>query len=150
VLADHEIEGPIRQGHVLSIGLDQGEHQPNRCWERAAVGNRAGLGALPGKLAGQVGGAAAQLDHIQVRDVAEDAQVALGDMEQPPGELGRSPGPVGILVGELCVHNRPRGAVAGKVRSGSGNENHRHGQPPSTFWAGRSCGDASGGTVDWC
>jgi hypothetical protein len=32
-------------------------------------------------------------------------------MEQPPGDLLRGPGPVGILVGELGVHDGPQGDV---------------------------------------
>jgi hypothetical protein len=125
ILADHQIEAGGRERHVLGVGLDQGECQPEVLLAASRGGklrpgeveaNRAG--PLPGQLGGQVGGATAQLDHVQAGDVAEHAQVVLADTEEPPGELLGRPGPVGVLGGELRVHRRPQGAVSGDVRPG--------------------------------
>ena len=125
VLADHQIEARAGQRHVLGVGFDQREHQTEAILAAARGGQlrRSEVepdeaGAASGQLGGQVGGAAAQLDHVQAADVTKDAQVALGDAEQSPGELLSGPGPVGVLVGELLVHHRPQGAVAGDVGSG--------------------------------
>jgi hypothetical protein len=87
VLADHQIEARVREWHVLGVALDQGKHQPKAllattgCVQlRRGQVDADGPGTLPGQQARQIGCAAAQLEHIQSGDVAEDARVALGSL----------------------------------------------------------------------
>src|SRR6266545_4333710 len=90
VLADHQVETRVREWHVLGVALNQGEDQTRALLAAARGVQLRGSevdadrpGALPGEQGRQVRGAAAQLDHIQPADVAEDAQVAFGTWNSP-------------------------------------------------------------------
>ena len=132
-------------GTFSALPSTKGEHQP----EALLTAGRGGQlcrgevdpdrpGPLPGEQAGLVRGAAAQLEHIQRVDVAKDTQIALGDLEQPPGDLVGGLGPVGVVVGELRVDDRPHRPVVSESAPASGNDTGPLRYRGSGLWAANS------------
>ena len=70
--------------------------------------------AAPGEPRRDVGGAAAELDHVLARDVAEQLHLGLGHLEDPPGDLVGSPS-CARRRGRTRPPTRPRLPVAGRV-----------------------------------
>ena len=118
VLADDQVEGGVRQRHVLAAGFDEREGHAERLL--AAAGrlelgrrqvdtdrSRAGAGQ-PGR---EVRRAAAELDHVEPGHIPRAPHVALGDLEQSPGDLLGRPGSFGVGVGEGRIDLRPHRPV---------------------------------------
>ena len=61
--------------------------------------------------------AAAELGDVEAANVAEQADLGLGQTEQPPTDPVRHPLAVRIGIREPFVHERPQVTVTGKVRS---------------------------------
>ena len=75
-----------------------------RCPAAPGQVNTDGPRAPPGQPGGQVRGSAAELDDVKPGDIAEDAHVALGHMEQTPRDIVGGPSPRRVLVAERRVH----------------------------------------------
>ncbi len=71
--------------------------------------------SAPGQPGGEVGGAASELDHVQARDIPEDAELMVRDVKDAPGDLVSGPGAVGVLVGVLGVRPGPELPVVSGV-----------------------------------
>jgi hypothetical protein len=94
VVGEHDVEAGVAERGPLGVGLDQREGDPRLGPQGHGVGELA-LGQVeadrPGAVAGQgrrpLGAAAAELEDVLAGDVAEHAQLRLGDVPGAPGEL---------------------------------------------------------------
>ena len=98
VLGDGEVEARVRQRHVLGRGVVQREREAVLRLHRAG-----GLELLRGEVdadrarpaagepGGDVGGAAAQLDHVQAVDRRQRADLGLRHVPGAPADLARRP-----------------------------------------------------------
>ena len=90
MVAEHDVEAGVGQGHGLGAGLDQGHvdacpgEQPASMIELAfgeVEANRPGAG--PGQVDHPLGGAAAHFEDVTASDVAEHVQLRLGRFQVP-------------------------------------------------------------------
>ena len=121
-LGDHQVKAGAAKRDIGGVCLDEREDDPALALAlpRGAQLNRGDIHAdRPGTAAGQPGGeirgAAAQLDDVQARNIAQDAELALGDVEDSPGDLLSGPGPGGMSLGVLGVRLGPHVAVEARL-----------------------------------
>ena len=128
VLREHEVGARVRQPGLGGVGLDEREldpglgHQPPRGVElrgRDVDADRPRAELREPRR--EVRGAAAELDDVEARDVAEDVQLGLVDRPDAPGDLVERPVVRRVLVGVLRVRLRPELRVPrGVARAWSG------------------------------
>jgi hypothetical protein len=121
VVGEDDVEAGVRQRNALGGGVDQWEIEASGCHGAAGileltrrVVESDGPCAAAGQADGPLRGAAAELEHVPVRDVAQCAELRFGDAPCAPGaglglELRRVPGLV------LVAPGIPRDSVALKV-----------------------------------
>ncbi len=125
VVAEHDVEAPVGDRHLLGAGLDQGQRDAGLAHQRARVlelaarevepgGTRAGLRQRDRPLRRP----AAELEDRLAGDLAQHVQLALGDLPYAPGHAAAvgEHAPVALLVGVAL--RLPEGPVAGQVRIG--------------------------------
>ena len=68
-------------------------------------------GAGSGEPRREVRSAARQLQHVEIVDVSQDAEISFPNREEPPHHVRSGPHLVSRCIGEACVHDRPQRPV---------------------------------------